>query len=202
MASTFSRPSCEPRFATSRTPSRKTLGHGAAIVAESLKTPLMPWQRQVLDIALEVDETGRFVYREVILTVPRQSGKTTLLLSLILTRALAAKSQIRYTAQTGADARKKMLDDWVPALKHTKFAATYRPRLTSGHEALRFHSGSHVGLVATNHKSGHGQSLDLAIVDEAFAQPDARLEQALKPTLVTRPNPAVLDREHRWDAWW
>ena len=172
---------CPPRYATPRTPERLTLGVSAARIAEALGTPLMPWQQQVLDTALEVDSTGRFVYRDVALTVPRQAGKTTCLLVLILARALSERANIRYTAQTGADARKKLMDDWVPMLARTQFAGTYRPRLTSGHEALLFHNGSHLGLVATTQKSGHGATIDLAILDEAFAHPDQRLEQALRP---------------------
>jgi hypothetical protein len=126
------------------------------------------------------------------LTVPRQSGKTTLLLVLILLRALgAARQNIRYTAQTGSDARKKWMDDWLPALDASSFARFYRPRLTNGHEALRFTNGSLQGLVATTQKSGHGGTLDLGILDEAFAHPDARLEQALKPAMITRPQPQL-----------
>jgi phage terminase large subunit-like protein len=158
-----------------------------------LGTPLMPWQQQVFDVALELHPvTGRLVYREVVLTVPRQSGKTTLLLVLILLRALGARAQnIRYTAQTGSDARKKWMDDWLPALKESPFSAFYRERLTNGHEALLFKNGSLQGLVATTKKSGHGGSLDLGILDEAFAHPDARLEQALKPAMITRPQPQL-----------
>ena len=152
----------------------------------------MPWQQHVLDVALEVDRAGRLVYREVILTVPRQSGKTTLLLVLILLRALGSPFQnIRYTAQTGSDARKKWMDDWLPALDASPFARFYRPRLTNGHEALRFKNGSLQGLVATTQKSGHGGTLDLGVLDEAFAHPDARLEQALKPAMITRPQPQL-----------
>ncbi len=153
----------------------------------------MPWQRHVLDVALELDEeTGKLVYREVILTVPRQSGKTTLLLVLILLRALSAPRQnIRYTAQTGADARKKWHDDWLPVLKPTRFARLFKIRLTNGHEALLFRNGSMQGLVATTKKTGHGGTLDLAILDESFAHPDARLEQALKPAMITRPQPQL-----------
>jgi len=169
------------------------LGTAAAKIAGRLGTPLMPWQQQVLDVALEVDEgTGRLAYREVVLTVPRQSGKTTLLLVLILLRALGAPAQnIRYTAQTGSDARKKWMDDWLPALDASPFARFYRVRLTNGHEALRFTNGSLQGLVATTQKAGHGGTLDLGILDEAFAYPDARLEQALKPAMITRPQPQL-----------
>lgn len=153
----------------------------------------MAWQEQVLDVALEVDpKTGQLIYRTVILTVPRQSGKTTLLLVLILLRALGApKQNIRYTAQTGSDARKKWMDDWLPMLTSSEFASQFKPRLTNGHEALIFKNGSHQGLVATTKKSGHGGTLDLAILDEAFAHPDARLEQALMPAMKTRRSPQL-----------
>lgn len=184
---------CLPRWATPRTPGRRTLGTAAAAIARELGTPLMPWQQQVADVALEIDpQTGRLVYREVGLTVPRQSGKTTLILSVIFARALAEKSQnIRYTAQTGADARKKLIDDWLPVVEASPFykRGLFRTRLTNGHEALRFRNGSHVGLVATTRKAGHGGTIDLAFLDESFAHPDARLEQALRPAMITRSYP-------------
>jgi len=184
---------CLPRWATPRSPGRPTLGHVAARIARALGTPFMPWQRQVADVALEIDPcTGRLVYREVDLTVPRQSGKTTLLLAVILTRALGARRQsIRYTAQTGSDARTKWADDWLPVLLESPFRPYFRPRLTNGHEALLFKNGSIQGLVATTKKSGHGSSVDLGILDEAFAHPDGRLEQALKPAMITRPQPQL-----------
>ena len=34
---------------------RETLGGAVAEVAEALGTPLMPWQRQVADVAMELD---------------------------------------------------------------------------------------------------------------------------------------------------
>lgn len=153
----------------------------------------MAWQQLVLDVALELDPvTGRLVYREVVLTVPRQSGKTTLLLVLILLRALGGGRQnIRYTAQTGSDARKKWMDDWLPVLNSSPFSRFYQPRLTNGHEALKFTNGSMQGLLATTQKAGHGGVLDLGILDEAFAHADARLEQAVKPAMITRPQPQL-----------
>jgi hypothetical protein len=148
----------------------------------------MPWQEQVLDVALELNEDGSFAYRDVTLTVPRQNGKSTLLLSLALTRALADPRQsIKYSAQHGAAARQKMIDDWLPALKRSPLARYFTPRLTSGHEALLFENGSSLGLVASTEKSGHGSTVDLGILDEAFAHPDARVEQSVRPAMLTRP---------------
>jgi phage terminase large subunit-like protein len=160
-------------------------------IAAELGMPFMPWQREVADVAMEIDpESGRLAYREVRVTVPRQSGKTSLMLALVLHRALGqANQQIRYTAQTGSDARKKWEDDWLPVLERSKFKPFYRVRKSNGHEALLFRSGSLQGLMATAEESGHGGSLDLAIADESFAHKDARIEQAVKPAMSTRPEP-------------
>jgi hypothetical protein len=178
---------CEPRWATPRTPSRKTLGDQAARIAVALGKPLLPWQRQVFDVALEVNEDGTPAYRDVVVTVPRQQGKSQALLTAVLHRALSRDNQeIRYAAQHGAGARAKLVDDWLPELENSVFARYFRHRLTSGHEALFFRNGSSLGLVATTQKSGHGATLDLAILDECFAHPDARVEQALRPALMTR----------------
>lgn len=182
---------CPPRFGTERDLSCDTRGPEVARFAEQLGTPLMPWQQQVVDVALELDPvTGRLKYRRVILTVPRQSGKTTLLLSLFLHRALGFSGRpqvMSYAAQTGVDARKKFVDEHVPTLTHSIFEPLFKPRMTNGHEAVLWKNGSRHHISAGTEKSGHGATLDLAVIDEAFAQPDGRLEQAFSPAMVTRP---------------
>lgn len=149
----------------------------------------MPWQRRVVDVALEIREDGLPAYRRVVLTVPRQSGKTTLLLALFVHRAIGwpkSPQNMTYAAQNGVDARKKFVDDQMPILKFSPFKGLYKPRLTSGHEAILWSNGSRHTISAATEKTGHGQILDLAVIDEAFAQPDARLEQAFSPAMVTR----------------
>lgn len=156
-------------------------------------TPLMPWQHQVVNTALEVDPaSGRLAYRQVVLTVPRQSGKTTLLLAMAVHRAVAlGPARIVYTAQTRLDARKKWEDDQVPVLEASPLAGRFRVRKTTGNEAVIFANGSHYGIMSVTKKSGHGPTIDVAVIDEAFAQEDARLEQACKPSMITRPQPQM-----------
>jgi hypothetical protein len=182
---------CPPRFSTPRTPERQTLGAYAPNIARQLGTPLMPWQQHVLDVALEIDSaTGQFAYQHVVLTVPRQSGKTTLILTLILLRCMGGAGQIvSYTAQTANDATKKMQNTWMPALEQTGFSRHFIPRKKNGDVGLFFGNGSRAQIVASTSKSGHGDTLDLGIIDEGFAQPDDRLEQAMKPAMVTRLQP-------------
>lgn len=181
---------CPPRFATQRNYARKTLGAQAAKVAEELGTPFMPWQQYVADVALEIDpDTGLLWYREVDLTVPRQSGKTTLIIAIAVLRALGWKrpQNIVYTAQTRAKAREKWEDEHVAMLKASrKFRRLFKVRLSNGHEAIIWNNKSKHGIDADTEKSGHGGTLDLGFVDEAFSQIDTRQEQALKPAMITR----------------
>jgi phage terminase large subunit-like protein len=183
--------SCPPRYATQRS-ERKTLGAAAAKVASVLDQRLMPWQRQVLDTALELDDAGRLVYGDVTLSVPRQQGKSYLLLVYMLTRALLEPRQgIAYTAQTALDARKKLLDDWSPMVKASPLGSQVTAYLAPGRESLTLTNGSQVQLVASTAKADHGRVLDAAILDEAFAYQDARTEQALRPAMMTRPSPQL-----------
>jgi hypothetical protein len=154
----------------------------------------MPWQRDVLDVALEVDpKTGLLVYRQVVLTVPRQSGKTWLLLCLMVHRALGfgEPQEIIYTAQNRLEARKKWEDDHVRRLERSPLRHKFKTRRQLGQEAIRWDNGSLHSITSSTERSGHGATLDLAVLDEAFAHEDARLEQALKPAMVTRPEPQM-----------
>lgn len=184
---------CLPRWSTPRT-DRPTLGGRVAQIAEILGTPLMPWQRHVADVAYEIDtDTGKLVYREIRLTVPRQSGKTTLMLSAMTHRCIAmgGVQRVSYTAQTGKDARLKWEDEHVPVLERSPFASLMTVRRTNGSEAIRWSDGSIWSLMATTETAGHGAQLDLGVIDEAFALADDRLEQAMKPAMVTRPQPQL-----------
>jgi hypothetical protein len=184
---------CPPLFATPRDPSRDTLGAAVAAVAEQLGTPLMPWQRQVADVAMELDPaTGLLAYSEVDATLPRQSGKTTLELAVLVHRCRTwARSRALYSAQDRIHARAKWEDDHVATLDRSPFAGEYRVRYQRGDEAIRWHNGSRHGITAPGEKVGHSDVLDLAVVDEAWGLEESRLEQGLSPTMITRPQPQL-----------
>ncbi|MFN0030292.1 MAG: terminase large subunit domain-containing protein [Acidimicrobiales bacterium] len=185
---------CPPRWATARNPDRLTYGGKVADIAEALGTPLMPWQRYVADVALEVDPTtGLLAYRTVVLTVPRQTGKTALLLAVWLHRAIAwPNQQIAWTMQSAKDAREKWEDSHVPTLEASRLWPLVKTvRRSNGSEAIIFKNGSIQRLMASTISSGHGKELDLGIVDEAFAQSDDRLEQAMRPAMRTRAQPQM-----------
>lgn len=182
-----SAPPAIPRWATPRS-ERPTLGPRVAEVAELVGIDLMDWQRQVLDVALEVDpDTGQLVYREIRLTVPRQSGKTTLLLALMTHRCIGfdARQRVVFTMQTAGDARRKLFEDYLPTLLDSPIGPRVDVREANGNERLRFPNSSIWSLMASTEKAGHGAVIDLGVVDEAFTH-DARVEQAIKPAQITR----------------
>lgn len=182
---------CMPRWGTMRNFSRRTYGGKVAKIAKALGTPLMPWQRYAADVGLEIDpETGLLFYRGVDITVPRQSGKTSLILPTGVWRALFRPNQrLIYGAQTGTAAREKWEDEHLPLLAGaTALKGKYRVRKSNGREAILYANGSLHGLLANTEKAGHGKVLDTAFLDEYFAQVDYRSDQAVGPAMITRAN--------------
>lgn len=160
-----------------------------------LGQPLMEWQRQAADVALEVDDDGRLHYRTVVLTVMRQQGKTTLTLPVWLQRAIRWQDQrIAWTMQSAKDAKEKMLDEHVPRILNSPMVAALAPdgiRKQNGSEHVAFANGSMMTLMASKTSSGHGKVVDLGMIDEAMTQLDDRLHQALRPAMKTRNRPGM-----------
>jgi phage terminase large subunit-like protein len=148
----------------------------------------MPWQSQVVNVALEILEDGTPAYRVVRVAVPRQSGKTTLVLSLQIDRSLnwGQFQRTLYTAQDRNHSREKW-EEQTDYLKHTVLRKQFLQRRQTGLERTVWKAtSSQVGITASGETSGHGGTLDLAIVDEGWAQRDERLAAAFRPAMMTR----------------
>lgn len=181
---------CPPRWGTPRRPEFPTLGGKAAKVMQRLGFTPMPWQRYVLDVALEIDPaTGVFAHREVGLSVPRQQGKTQQILAVMVHRIMAWERQnVTYGAQNRSMAKKRWEDEFLATLDASSLYGRYRPRKTTGNEAIIWGSTrSLLGITSNTDKAGHGPPLDLGVIDEAFAHEDDRLEQAFSPAMLTKP---------------
>ena len=169
-----------------------------------LGVTLLPWQRQVAEVALEQDD-GRPAFRDVLVATPRQSGKSTLLLALLVWRLLAAEGQrIVYGAQSRLASRQKLIDDWWPMVAKSPVGDMFKLSKAMGMEALRCSNGSLMTLVSTESSSGHGQSLDLAVLDECWSMSAAQ-EQAVRPAMVTRPGAQLWMTSTAGDVrsvWW
>jgi phage terminase large subunit-like protein len=150
---------------------------------------LMPWQELAFGTGTEVRRRdGLPAYREVVIEVPRQQGKSVGTLSLMLSRgAHQPGTMISYSAQTRMAGRRRMLDVWWPRIRRSPLRDLVDIRKGYGSEAFVFRNGSMIMLASGTEASDHGDTLDLAVIDEAWAQRDATIEQALKPAMLTRP---------------
>lgn len=189
-------PGAAPQFATRRDASRDTLGPEVAKIMRQLGWPeVMPWQQYVLDVAYELDDDGRLVYRTIVEVVGRQAGKTAKTLGVQVHRATQMARRLNipqrslYTAQRHLDARAKLLEEHWPAIKRSPFRKFATPQRTTGSEGIEWSNGSQHHIAAPTWKAGHGGSIDLVQTDEAFVLQSDELEQGVKPTQITRKSP-------------
>lgn len=184
-----------PRFATPRNPQRETLGPKVAKILKwsdpeiGQSGQVMPWQADTLDVACEIDPaTGLFWYRNVVLIVPRQSGKTSLSRAKVTHRCLTTpRRSVLYTAQDRGKSLRRLQKNFYDPLSESPLAHYLgRPRWTNGSEAVRFVNKAEIIIDApTKKQSGHGETLPEAHIDEAFAHVDGRIEQAVSPAQIT-----------------
>lgn len=176
-----------PRFATPRRPDTPTRGHLLAQVGKLIGFDLFPWQQHAGDVSLQYDPiTRQPLYRTVGVSVARQNGKTTLVCARVAMQLLLPRSVVAYTAQDRNLARFKW-SEHVDLLMSTPFVSKVkRIDRVNGREQLVTVDGSRYLIVTPGERAGRGLSLDLAVVDEAFAHQDMSLVGALAPTMAAR----------------
>lgn len=183
----------QPAYATLPTAGARHDLRALQITAKALSTPLMPWQRYVGRVVTErnPNDPRRFRYPLVVLTVPRQAGKTTIMRLILAQRALMnAQRRAFYTAQTGKDATERWRD-LVKAIETSPLSSQVTVRLAAGSQALLFPNGSRISPFAPTAKSLHGYTPHDVMVDEVFefdADKGNDLMGAIGPAQVTIPD--------------
>lgn len=175
-----------------------------AAIAAALGKPLMPWQRHVVDVAMELDHDGSLYYGEVDLVVGRQEGKTELKMAVAVHRMTKVARRLgpqtaTFTMQTRAKARKRLERDYCQRLRGCPgFTEVTNPkgrprkptewmiRLNNGSEHIQFGRASYLQIDAPSRTGGHGDTLDDGFIDEAFAHEGDDVEQSMTPAMITR----------------
>ncbi|PLS24347.1 hypothetical protein BLI708_06645 [Bifidobacterium imperatoris] len=184
-------PELKPRHATPRNPDRETDGALVARFSTLLGKPLIPWQRQVIDVISEIDPaTGTYWYDELVLTVQRQAGKTTITKSYDVRNALwGPDRKTWYLAQTGKDANDQFRDFVKSWRKSRLRRLSKEPRMSNGSMSLEFRNGSELRPGGATEAAGHGVQGDLINVDEVWSlskQQAKNLKDGFIPTTTTR----------------
>lgn len=187
-----------PRFMSERHPDAVgSLGDEAMVwirarraadptVPDDAREPL-PWWGVVLDRALEVDAAGRLCWRQVVVTVPRQSGKSTLLGEVLLWRAHQAdrfgEPQVCAHVANNLQAAFRTQEDVHVWARENGL----RVRLRTGQERVEVGAGSMWTI--TSLSAAYGLRASLAVLDEAFDVAAGPVEKALLPTQARRVSP-------------
>ena len=149
----------------------------------------MPWQRYVFDVGLEVLPDGRWAYPSMIVSVPRQVGKTTGYGLVMEQRAISqAQARCWFTMQTGKHAVDWLLNEHAPILR--PLAEAFHLRRGAGFESVQWHAtGGLVRPFPPQPDALHSRVTDLVVIDECWAFDLVRghaLDQAIVPTQATR----------------
>lgn len=183
----------QPAYCTPPTPGAPNALAQARIIGKMLGTPPMPWQELALRIITErrIDDPRRYRWSTVIITTPRQVGKTTLFrIEQTLKCILQPGRQAFYTAQTGKDARARW-KDLVDGILDGPLAKSVKVRWSAGDSALEFSNRARIAPFAPTAESLHGYTPHDVTIDEAFAFDDAQgddLLGAVGPAQITLPD--------------
>nr|WP_279544003.1 terminase large subunit [Leucobacter ruminantium] len=157
----------------------------------------MPWQQLVVDRATEYRIIGPgesegdrhlgrrgYRYHKVIVTVPRQSGKTTLMSPVRVHRMMTRpNAKLFATAQTGQDAGKRMRD-MIGRVVESPIAPLFKPRFSAGSEGLAcIGNGSILTRFSPLPSALHGETPLMVDYDE-FWKYDRVLGEALMGAVV------------------
>lgn len=184
-------PAAEPLFHTPVTGAHA--GGRLAALSRIYGRRFIPWQDRAAALLTERGPDGLPRHSVVVITVQRQAGKTALMRPLILDRCLLAgpSRRVWFTAQSGKYAR----DFWAETVTEVSaegspLAGMVAARWSQGSERATFPNGSTFSPFPPTRDALHGKQADLVIVDEAWrhdAVRGAELEQAIIPTMATRP---------------
>lgn len=167
----------------------------------SLGKEPQPWQRYVWDVGTQFkyDNDGRKIYKysDVLVTVPRQSGKTTLLRPLRLLRMIEnPAARLFATAQTGKHSSLRMLD-MISEVEHSPLSSFFKTRKGKGDAGLELiANGSKLSQFTPNEEAIHGETAIYVDLDEIWyfskAQGDAILG-GVRPSAST-----LYGKAQRW----
>lgn len=161
-------------------------------------TKLHFWQKLVLRRWLAEDEDGRFVNLDCGLSVPRQNGKTEIIVARIIYGIIFGGRIGMFTAQKQKTVNevKKRVQDFFYENPHEEIFNLLTPRFRKkprNYDLIEFNNGARYQFITRTRLGGLGMTLDDLINDEAADMVDAHLATLL-PTASAAPsgNPQVI----------
>jgi phage terminase large subunit-like protein len=173
-------------------------GQDASDFAASAGLYLDPWQQFSLDCLLQERADGKWAARTGVLICPRQNGKGAVdeaweLAQLFLNGArivlhTAHHNKTAKSAFAKMRARIEGCDELKAMLLDDRSGGI---RVANGEYGFTFKSGQQLIYGTRTGGAGRGLTIDATVLDECQELSDDELD-ALKPTMVTAPNPQTL----------
>lgn len=174
-----------------------TLAEKTIVLLEHYKMELLPWQKAVLRRWMAVAEDGTWANPDCGLSVPRQNGKTELLIARIIGGMIFLGECLVYTAHQGntVDEIKRRVQRFFYDAE-----AEIRDLLTNefskdprSYDYVELRNGGRCIFRTRTRSAGLGFTSDTLLVDEAQEENDAQ-EEALRPTISAgrQHNPQVI----------
>lgn len=161
-------------------------------------TILLEWQKTVLRHWLSEDKKGRFVNMTCGLSVPRQNGKTEVIVARIIYGIIFRKSSGLFTAQTQdtANVVKQRVQDFFYESPYEEIFNLLTPRFRKkprNYDYLEFENGAKIQFMTRTRMGGLGKTIDDLICDEAADMLDSHQESLLSTTSSAKTgNPQVI----------
>jgi hypothetical protein len=192
------RPPAVASYATAPTPGALHDLDLCRRLAGALGWTLLPWQEQALRVITERGDDGTtYRHPQVLVSVPRQSGKSTLLRVLVMQRLVQPRvGHTAWLAQTrlAAALHMRSLGEQVEA--SSALAARCRVRRGVGYESVHWRpTGSSVSVCTPTGPAMHGLTLSTVLWDEVWAFDDLAGEEVITsavPAMATRPDRQII----------
>lgn len=166
-------------------------GDRAIELGELFGIHLDDWQQYALKVSLSTGQDDLFRSTEVGLVLPRQNGKTEILLVrelaglILFDEELILHSAHEYKSAAEAFMRIRA------AIENSPYESEFKPPRTShGEESIETKDGKRLRFVARSRGSARGFTADCLVLDEAMFLAEQSLA-AMLFTLSARPNPQI-----------
>jgi hypothetical protein len=152
---------------------------------------LMEWQLHCLSM-LVASRNGKLAHQRSLITVGRQNGKSVMLKVLAIWWLLyRAHSQGPQQVLVVAH-RYDMAVRLFRTIAWDLGSETYKKAsFGKGTERIEMHDGSELTVASATDRTGHGLSLDLAIIDELWSVKRSVVDDGISPATIARPDPLV-----------
>ena len=179
------RGSQEPRIKV-EPPRTATDGSDAGLLMSEYGYTLDPWQQEILDCWLGVDETGKYNVTSAGLALPRQNGKNVVIEAREFFGLVINGEKILHTAHQVRTSKKsfRRLAALFNDKRHPEITDMVKTiRYTNGEEAIELTNGGVIEFSARSRQAARGfDGISLVVYDEAQELTDDQIE-AIMATL-------------------